>query len=140
MTFENTDMQHERFYSPSQVALGTLIAGPVLGCWFISRNYQLIGDKLRAKRFLILGFCSILMITFLIFWIPEDSQDRLPNFLISVISTVFTYGYVKHIQCKFLQKFYEQGYRKQTYLRCIIYSICALILLFIYGVLIVSVH
>ncbi len=131
MSLELSKIENLRLYTAGQVALGTLIAGPFMGCWFISRNYLVMGDERRSWQYLILGCLILVLMTFAILFLPGEIFDQIPSSLIPVISASVMYGHTKH--CQKIQP----GCQKQTYLRCLIYSVVTL-LIFLMAVMVLD--
>ena len=43
------DASNRRYYTPWQIGIGTFLAGPLAGGYFLSRDHQLFGDTKKAQ-------------------------------------------------------------------------------------------
>ena len=72
-------MQIKKVYSPGQTFGGALLGGPVAATYFIYRNFQALDDMINAKKALLIG-CASLVVLFCatIFLVDVDLGILIP--------------------------------------------------------------
>jgi hypothetical protein len=55
-------MQIKKVYSPGQTFGGAFLGGPVAATYFIYRNFQALDDIINAKKALLIGFVSLIVL------------------------------------------------------------------------------
>lgn len=115
----NTKM---RVWTLTQISLASYIAGPFGGCYLLSQNAKLFGNSLLAKRLLLIGLISTLLLilaTMTIGVLVENIWDRIPKFLVPSIYTGVIVGYVQGYQNKRIKELQKAGIKRRSYFRLI---------------------
>ncbi len=99
----------KRFYSQRAITIATYFGGPLAAGYLVKKNYETLGQPDNAKKSLIIGVVSTLLIFAGIFSIPEDIIDKIPNALIPLIYTGIIYLIVERVQGESLKIHKEYG-------------------------------
>ena len=94
-----------KLYSQRAIAIATYFGGPLAAGILVKKNCLNLGKPDQARNALFIGIISML----LIFAIPNDLLENIPNFVIPTIYTGIIYLIVKQIQGKELDEHKEKG-------------------------------
>lgn len=83
----------KKLYTPTQIALGTYLAGPFAAIFFLKRNFEALGDEVFARKTLRIGLVlSFLFLTILSFLAEVAPSVAIPVlYLVPVIMVVKNY-------------------------------------------------
>jgi hypothetical protein len=109
-TLANVEHDKIKIYTIGWIIFSTCIGGPLAGCYLISENFKNFGNKDLARKILIIGIIStILLFGSIAYLIVENIMVEFPNSLIPVIYTTIIYVYLKIYQEKSIVKHIEKG-------------------------------
>lgn len=97
------------FYSQRAITIATYFGGPLAAGYLVKKNYETLEQPDNARKSLIIGIVSTLLIFAGIFSIPEDIIDKIPNTLIPLIYTGIIYLIVERVQGESLKNHKESG-------------------------------
>lgn len=101
--------QTKIFFSQRAITIATYFGGPLAAGYLVKKNYDTIQQPENAKKALIIGIVSSILIFAGIFSIPEHIIDKIPNPLIPLIYTGIIYWIVERIQGEILKQHKEVG-------------------------------
>ena len=93
-TADATGAMHERIYTPSQVAMGALLGGPMAAIYFLWANFQALGRARAAGRTLGWGVFAFAAMVLLMMLAPRG----LPNLLLTLATIVLAGQIATHWQ------------------------------------------
>ncbi|MBN2884319.1 hypothetical protein JXE04_00080 [Patescibacteria group bacterium] len=99
----------KRFYSQRAITIATYFGGPLAAGYLVKKNYETLEQPDNARKSLIIGIVSTILIFAGIFSIPEDIIDKIPNALIPLIYTGIIYLIVERVQGENLKNHKESG-------------------------------
>lgn len=99
----------KRFYSQRAITIATYFGGPLVAGYLVKKNYETLGQPDNAKKSLIIGIVSTILIFAGIFSIPEEIIDKIPNALIPLIYTGIIYLIVERVQGESIKNHKESG-------------------------------
>jgi len=99
----------KRFYSQRAITIATYFGGPLAAGYLVKKNYEILEQPNNARKSLIIGIVSTILIFAGIFSIPEDIIDKIPNALIPLIYTGIIYLIVERVQGENLTNHKESG-------------------------------
>ena len=104
-TLANLEHDKIKIYTIGWIIFSTCLGGPLAGCYLISENFKNLGNKDLARKILIIGIIStILLFGSIAYLIVENIMVKFPNSLIPVIYTTIIYVYLKIYQEKSIEK------------------------------------
>lgn len=101
--------ESKKFYSQRAITIATFFGGPLAAGYLVKKNFVTLGQPNKAKRSLIIGILSTLLILAGVFSLPDNIMDKVPNTLIPAIYTVIIYFIVERIQGDELKQHKESG-------------------------------
>ena len=78
-----TDSPERHYYTPGQVTLAALLAGPLAGGYLVSRNYSLFGSPKKAKTALLWSLAATIAAIGLGCALPAHSSGTVPAALLA---------------------------------------------------------
>lgn len=99
----------KRFYSQKAISIATYFGGPLAAGYLVKKNYETLEQPDNARKSLIIGIVSTILIFAGIFSIPEGIIDKIPNALIPLIYTGIIYLVVERFQGESLKNHKESG-------------------------------
>lgn len=99
----------KRFYSQRAITIATYFGGPLAAGYLVKKNYETLEQPDNARKSLIIGIVSTILIFAGIFSIPEDIIEKIPNALIPLIYTGIIYLIVERVQGKSLKNHKDSG-------------------------------
>ena len=87
-----------RLYSQKAIGIATYIGGPLAAGILIRRNFINLGSENLGKTSLIISVIFSTLIFSVIFYIPENIINKIPNLLVPAIYVLITYLLVHHYQ------------------------------------------
>ncbi|PIQ15846.1 MAG: hypothetical protein COW67_06180, partial [Flavobacteriales bacterium CG18_big_fil_WC_8_21_14_2_50_32_9] len=102
---ENT----KKFYSQRAITIATYFGGPLAAGYLIKKNYETLEQPDNAKKSLLYGIISTLLLFAVIFSIPEDILNKIPNVVIPAIYTGIIYLMVEKYQGESLKNHKDAG-------------------------------
>lgn len=91
MSPETEQKNTYRLYSLTAINIATFFGGPLAAGILVRRNFINLGDEAAGKKALFIGIFSTLIIFTVIFSLPEEILDMIPNALIPMIYTFIIY-------------------------------------------------
>jgi len=74
-------MEPKKFYSPLQIALGSLWGGPLAAVYFLRKNYLALGKTESAQKTVVIGSLLILALIALLAYLPENFPSMIIPFV-----------------------------------------------------------
>lgn len=99
----------KRYYSQRAITIATYFGGPLAAGYLVKKNYETLGQPHNARKSLLIGIVSTILIFAGIFSIPEEIVNKIPNALIPLIYTGIIYLIVERIQGESLKNHKESG-------------------------------
>lgn len=99
----------KRYYSQRAITIATYFGGPLAAGYLIKKNYETLEQPDNARKSLLIGIVSTILIFAGIFSIPEEIIDKIPNALIPLIYTGIIYLIVERVQGESLKNHKESG-------------------------------
>ncbi len=107
MTEQENHTKGLKLYSQKAIGLATFIGSPLAGAYLIRENYLSLNKPDEAKKSLIIGIISTLILFSGIFLIPESIIDKFPNQILPAIYTGLIYLIVEKIHGSILKQHEE---------------------------------
>ena len=107
MTEIENNTKDLKFYSQKAIGIATFIGGPLAAGYLIRKNYLTLSKPDEGKKSLIIGIISTIIIFSVIFMIPENIIDKVPNQILPLIYTGIIYLIVEKIHGKILNQHKE---------------------------------
>lgn len=98
-----------KFYSQRAITIATYFGGPLAAGYLVKKNFEVLDQPDNAKKSLIIGIVSTILLFAGIFSIPEPIIDKIPQPLIPLIYTAIISLIVERIQGKILKHHKESG-------------------------------
>lgn len=76
-----------KLYSQRAIVTTTFLLGPIATGFLFRRNFLNLKEPKKASIALMIGFLSMFLVLLLIFMLPSEILDRLPNIMIPLIYT-----------------------------------------------------
>lgn len=96
-----------KFYSQKAITIATYFGGPLAAGYLIQKNYETLDEPDKARKSLMIGILSTIILFAGIFSIPDEIMDKIPNFLIPAIYTGIVYSIVERMQGEALRNHKE---------------------------------
>ncbi len=97
----------KKFYSEKAISIATYFGGPLAAGYLIQKNYETLEQPDKARKSLIIGVISTIVLFAGIFAVPEQILDKIPKFIIPAIYTGIIYLIVDRIQGETLKNHKE---------------------------------
>ena len=98
-----------KFYSQKAIGIATFIGGPLAAGYLIRENYLSLNKPDEAKKSLLIGIASTILLFIGIFMIPESIMDKVPNQILPAIYTGIILFIVAKIHGTTLYQHKENG-------------------------------
>ena len=98
-----------KFYSQKAIGIATFIGGPLAAGYLIRENYLSLNKPDEAKKSLLIGIVSTILLFTGIFIIPESIIDKVPNQILPTIYTGIILFIVTKIHGTILYQHKENG-------------------------------
>ncbi len=99
----------KKLFSQKAITIATYFGGPLAAGYLVKKNYEALEQPDNARKSLIIGIISTILIFGGIFSTPEEIIDKIPNALIPLIYTGIIYLLVEKYQGENLKKHKETG-------------------------------
>lgn len=132
---ETDKKDDKRLYTRGWIVIGTFLGGPLGGCYLMSKNFQTLGNKESAKKTLLAGILSTLIMFGILVFIPTSVTDKIPEYVIPIVYTALISYFVTVYQGKDIQEHLKNGGRKGSGWKVIGVSILSLIISLAYFLL-----
>ena len=119
----------EKIYTEKAIRVGTFLGGPLVAGYFMAENFKVFGDSEKAKKTWIITILATLCIFALIFFIPENISDKIPNIVFPLIYMSIAAYYTKLYQEKQINEHIENGGEHFNWGRTIVISIIGISIL-----------
>lgn len=127
-----------RFYTMRWIFFCTYIGGPLAGCYLMSKNFESLNKKDLAEMTLKIGIISAVILFGAAVFIPHNTLQRIPAFVIPVSYTTIIYMYAYKLQGKEIDEYIKKGGKKHSGWRATAVGILSLIISFIYSFALVT--
>ncbi len=107
-------MEKQRVFTRKAIGIATYFGGPIVAGYLVSKNYKLFGDEEKARNAILLSILFFVIFIELFFLIPDPISDKIPNFLFPLIYTWIVYRIVEVTQEEKIDKFLEDGGKKES--------------------------
>lgn len=122
------NLQPRYFWSESQIFLASGFAGPLVGCYFLGKNFQELGLPRHAKKSFVAGVvATILVVAFLIIF-PEDYLEKIPNFFLPLASSLIISAFAQHYQKQLIKEKVEEGSKLFSWWRFLLLTLSFIII------------
>lgn len=101
--------EKSKFHSQAAIVIATYIGGPLAAGYLIKKNYDTLGQHENAKKSLIIGVISMVLLVVSIFSVPEHIMSKIPNAIIPLAYTGIILLIVEKIQGAKLKEHKESG-------------------------------
>lgn len=98
-----------KLYSQRAITIATYFGGPLAAGYLVKKNFEVLDQPDNARKSLIIGIISTILLFAGIFSIPEPIIDKIPQPLIPLIYTAIIYSIVERIQGENLKQHKESG-------------------------------
>lgn len=120
--------ERQYFWSEFQISLASSFAGPMVGCYFLGRNFRQLGLQDRAKKCYIAGVIgSVLLITILSL-VPANLIAYIPPICIPIAISSIIVSYANYYQKKLIQGCLDKGAKRFSYWWCILMMLTFLVI------------
>lgn len=109
MNEQENNTKELKFYSQKAIGIATLIGGPLAAGYLIRENYLSLNKPDEAKKSLIIGIISTILLSIVIFMIPESIMEKVPSHILPVIYIAVIYQIVKKNHGTILNQHKENG-------------------------------
>ncbi|RIJ45927.1 hypothetical protein D1614_20625 [Maribellus luteus] len=99
----------KKFYSQRAITIATYFGGPLAAGYLVKKNFEVLDQPDNARKSLIIGIVSSILLFAGIFSIPEPIIDKIPQPLIPLIYTGIIYLIVERLQGENLKQHKESG-------------------------------
>jgi hypothetical protein len=104
-----------RVWTYVQVSLAAYLSGPIGGCYLLSQNCKALGKEQLAKKVLIWGIVSSLILMGLLLFIPVALVEKLPKTILPIAYTAVISAYMQQTQKGPIKELMESGVKKGSY-------------------------
>lgn len=119
----------EKIYTEKAIRVGTFLGGPLVAGYFMAENFKVFGDSDKAKKTWIITILATLCIFALIFFVPENILDKIPNIVFPLIYMGIAAYCTKLYQEKLINEHIENGGEQFNWGRTIAISIIGISIL-----------
>ncbi|MDB4297196.1 hypothetical protein N9901_00415 [Flavobacteriaceae bacterium] len=105
----NNETKDLKFYSQKSIGIATFLGGPLAAGYLIRENYLSLNKPDEAKKSLLIGIVSTILLFIGIFMIPESIMDKVPNQILSAIYTGIALFISAKVHGKLLHNHKENG-------------------------------
>jgi len=120
---------NKKFFSSKQISFGTYLGGPLAGAYMIGQNFKSLGKIKKSKYSIYLGILISIIVFILLFLIPENILDKIPNVLFPAIYTVACYFIARHFFGNLIEKNNSNEEKFHSWWRAIIISLISFLIL-----------
>jgi len=104
----------DKLFTEKQVSLSALIGGPIPPGILIFMNYWRLGQKEKARLTLIATLALTTVFFVVMFQLPEEILDRIPNVLFSSLYAAIVYIYFRHYMAGEIETGFNSGHQKAS--------------------------
>lgn len=104
----------KNFYSQKGIAIATFFGGPLAAGYLVRQNFIQLGKDREGLISIILGVIVTTVIFSLLFALPDNIVEKIPNQFLPAIYTAIIYGIVESVQGKNLKSHKESGGKFQS--------------------------
>jgi len=97
------------FHSQKSIGIASFFGGPLAAGYLIRENYLALNKPDEAKKSLLIGIISTIIIFYVLFMIPESIIDKIPNQLFPLIYTAIILFIVAKVQGTILSQHKEHN-------------------------------
>lgn len=121
-----------KLWSIRQIYIGTFLAGPLTGCFLLSRNFKAFGNDKAAKQSLWYGLlATVLLIALLqILDFPHALRISIPGTMMAVIGSLG-----REYQKKTIMERLSQGSERNSYFKLIGVAVLSILIYLSIGIL-----
>jgi MFS superfamily sulfate permease-like transporter len=104
----------KKLYTKGWVFFGSFLGGPLAGCYLVSKNFETLGQKNLAKKTLIVGIITTIILFGSILFIPEAVLSKIPSSVIPLVYTMAIYQYLVFKQGAAIEEHLKNGGLKHS--------------------------
>jgi hypothetical protein len=97
----------KKLYNDMAVRVGTFIGGPLVAGYIAAENFKVLEQPEKVKSSWLYAITATVIIFGIVFFVP--GAEKIPNFLIPVIYTLFASWLVKKYQGNEIKNHIEKG-------------------------------
>ncbi|MDN3505799.1 MAG: hypothetical protein P0S96_01050 [Simkaniaceae bacterium] len=114
-------------WSQGQIILASYLSGLIGGCYLLGRNYKKLGQPAAARKSYILGILGTILLSTLLFFLPEELFSRIPNSIIPMFCSSIIIAFASY-QKKPIKELLTNGEKRHSYWWCLLISIALLLI------------
>jgi hypothetical protein len=122
----------EKIFTKKSILFATFLGGPLVAGFLIYKNYKVFGKYETAQKSLIIGIVCTIALLSVIFLIPGNTLDKLPNHLIPFVYTGILALIINKYQDKLINEYLERGGPKASGWVAAGYGFVSLIILLLF--------
>ena len=115
-------------FSSKEIVSASFFGGPVTAGFLMSKNFKAFGDNTSASKSVFLGIAFTAILYSILFSVPEESMEKIPNALIPVFYTAIILILVERIQGEKIRQYRSMSSTKTNYAALAGYSLFGLVL------------
>lgn len=100
---------NKKVYSSAAIRIGTLLGGPAVGGYMISKNYKRFKEKSAARATFIIGLLLTLLILLPFCLVPTTMTVKLPGYVIPLLYTIIAHLFVERYQGTKIKSYLDNG-------------------------------
>ena len=108
---------NQKLYKINGIRLCAFLGGPLGAFYLISKNYEVFGDKLAAKKNLFYGIFISIILFGLLFLIPDKIANRLPHYIFPLVCAALVSAYANKLQGGLIKEKLTKGTPSYSILR-----------------------
>lgn len=120
---------NKKFFSSKHISFGTYLGGPLAGAYMIGQNFKSLDKNKESRYSIYLGILISIIVFVLLFLIPENILDKIPNVLFPAIYTVACYFIARHFFGNLIEKNNNNEDKFHSWWRAIIISLISFLIL-----------
>jgi len=121
------DTKEQRVWSMWQILFASYLAGPVAGCFFLSKNAETFGNKALGRKLLLIGIASTIVLGSIMLALPSAFFERSPPMILPIISGSAVYAYAVAAQKNSITELIKKGGRRHSFLRFVLLTLLLLL-------------
>jgi len=119
----------QKLWSIGQIGVASFLSGPIGGCFLISQNFKVLGEKKAAKKTFWFGALATLLIFAICFSLPEELVVKFPKVIVPAMYTALLTSFARKRQKGAIDAHLQQGGKRASHFKLIGISILFLLLL-----------
>lgn len=108
-TIPTNPTRNVKLHSGKAMGLATFLGGPLAGTYMLFENFKALEKPREAQVALISGVTFTLLLFSVLFALPEEISERIPNQILPAVYTMILWGFIEHYQGETLKLHKEHG-------------------------------